>query len=371
MGFAQFDAVYLTGNFLMQYDLSHRYSDNIHHTRIAMLGISPPPLGGVSVHIERVMHKLQSQNNTVYFFNTEVRYRYKLFPFYLIKLILWFCWRRPKVVFYHSVYLDNSISELLILACLKRLFNYQLVLIEHDCRHMYKRTERFKKPFNLVLANTDQVVLIGNRTLQSYQDNKIKLTNCAIEGAFLPPDISREQEILATYPRTLLQFLAHHEPVILTNAFQLVLLDGKDLYGIDQSLLLLAQLKKEFPQVGLVIALAQIGDSNYFAQLQEQMQKLQVTNHVYIVHGQKVLWPLFKRVNLFVRPSLSDGASVSVQEALHFGCPVVASDVCARPDGATLFATGSHDDFCQKVSEVLRKNIYAEANKQRDYLHTQ
>ena len=58
-----------------------------------------------------------------------------------------------------------------------------------------------------------------------------------------------------------------------------------------------------------------------------------------------------KKVDVFLRPTLSDGASVSVQEALWCGTPVVASDVCLRPREVALFKTGDADDL-QRVLEM-------------------
>ena len=75
--------------------------------------------------------------------------------------------------------------------------------------------------------------------------------------------------------------------------------------------------------------------------------------HIFILTGQRELWPLMKHVDLFLRPTLSDGASVSVEEALWCGTPVVASDVCMRPQHVILFKTGDEDDLFRVVEKQL------------------
>jgi hypothetical protein len=70
---------------------SPAYWHTISHQRIAILGIVPPPLGGVSVHIARVIDCFAAQHNQVQLWNTEQRSRV-LFPFYLLRL-MWWLWR--------------------------------------------------------------------------------------------------------------------------------------------------------------------------------------------------------------------------------------------------------------------------------------
>ena len=202
----------------------------------------------------------------------------------------------------------------------------------------------------------DELVIIGNLTYQSFIDNSIRLPKkYSIEAAFLPPDELSEQAILATYPESLFTFLGEHSPIIIANAFQLSLLNGKDLYGFDMCVNALAKLKKEFPQIGLVLVLGAIGDEAYFEQLKHLISLHQLENNIYMLSGQRELWPLLNKADLFVRPTLSDGASVSVQEALYFNIPVVASDVCIRPKETIIFRCGDQQDFEAIVKKVLRQ----------------
>jgi glycosyltransferase involved in cell wall biosynthesis len=57
--------------------------------------------------------------------------------------------------------------------------------------------------------------------------------------------------------------------------------------------------------------------------------------------------------DLFVRPTNTDGDSVSIREALHLGLPVVASDAVSRPEVCSIFATRDMDDFERAVRHVL------------------
>jgi len=57
--------------------------------------------------------------------------------------------------------------------------------------------------------------------------------------------------------------------------------------------------------------------------------------------------------DVFLRPTLEDGDSISVREALALGVPVVASRAGTRPDGALLFHRGDVEEMCAKVELAL------------------
>lgn len=336
--------------------MKHQYSDGIHHKRVALFGPLPPPLGGVSVHVERVIAKLRNQNNVVCHFNTTSELRYKkLFGLFLhcIRMVLFVCIHRPQILIYHTSYLHNAIFELRLLVMMKKIFCFKLLLIEHDCRFAHALTVHQKQHYKIIVQSADTQIFIGTKTKHSFVTTDLCAYSTQLEAAFLPPDTSNAQQLRAAYPPSLFVFLQSHSPIIMANAFQLSMLDGKDLYGFDQLVCAFALSQAHIPSAGLVLMLAQKGDEKLFKQLIEYIEQHHLTDHVYILLGNHVLWPLFEYADLFVRPTLSDGASVSVQEALHFGVPVIASDVCWRPANCVLYKAGDHDALYKSIKGVL------------------
>jgi glycosyltransferase involved in cell wall biosynthesis len=118
---------------------------------------------------------------------------------------------------------------------------------------------------------------------------------------------------------------------------------------------LAAALKDRYPNVGLVFALAEVGDVAYFEKMKSRIEKLGVEDNFFFLTGQRELWPLFRRADLMVRPTCSDAYGVSVAEALHLGCPAVASDVCQRTPGTLTFANRDAEDFLKKCRLALDK----------------
>jgi glycogen(starch) synthase len=66
---------------------------------------------------------------------------------------------------------------------------------------------------------------------------------------------------------------------------------------------------------------------------------------------------IMSRSSAFVRPTFTDGDSISVREALALGVPVIASDAANRPEGTVLFETGNSSDLIKKMEWVLEKAL--------------
>lgn len=336
------------------YTLKHHYSDNIAHKRVVIIGPMPPPLGGVSVHVQRVSAKLKKQANYVVHVESEPLYRHRLFFIYMIKVIYILLKVKPHMVHMHTLFLPNGLRELRWVMWFKRLLKFDVILIEHNCRYVQQRDKTWKDRLNKLLPSIEQQVLIGNLTAQSFaQCGIVHAQKTTVEAAFLPPLQKDEAKIVATYPQEVFTFIEQHQHVLLANASALRFFEGKDLYGFDRSIEALARLNTKESNVGVILALSKVENEEYLACLKQKIATLQMQKHVYILTGQKELWPLLKKVDVFVRPTLSDGASVSVQEALWCNLPVVASDVCNRPDNVHLFKTGNVDDLTRVLCKVL------------------
>lgn len=335
--------------------LKHEYSDGIRHKTIAILGNYPPPLGGVSVHIKRVMHKLKQQHNRVHHFDTLHR---TTMIGYVMRLIYFLARANPDIVYYHTIDLNSRLIEFRLLMMLKKLLRFQFVVVEHNCRHLYDRSSKYKTTFSLLMRAVDHLVLIGYATATSYRANHIVMPqNTTIEAAFLPPDLQEKSAIINTYPEQLKDFIKSHTFIITINAFQLTFLEGNDLYGIDQSIELLRMIGDS--NAGLIIVLGVIGNTQYHQLLKERIKLYALEDQCFWIVGQKELWPILQCSQVFVRPTLSDAESVSVQEALYFKMSVVASDVCIRPADVLTFKTGNVEDFYAKINHI-RNHLYAQ-----------
>jgi glycosyltransferase involved in cell wall biosynthesis len=344
------------------------YSDGISNKKIIILGRFPPPLGGIAIHIERVITKLRTQNNLVFFFDTGKPVRFLFFPFYLIALSLFLLRIKGDILYYHTLYMKYAYLEALLIISIGKLRGRtKFIIIDHNCRYLDQQGALAKKLLNIILKYTAMQIFIGRSTQECYKKNNMyRPLHWKTQAAFLPPDISKEDEILNTYPASLDNFLLNHQPKILVSAFKLPsFFNGKDLYGIDQSMDALFYLAQDYPKIGLVIVVGQCGDDTYRSQLDLLIEKHALTFHTYILSGQKQLWPLLKKIDIFIRPTLSDGDSISVREALYFNKIVIASNICKRPKGTIYYQSENSRSLYQQI----RKQCHAQ--QQYNRMHTQ
>ncbi len=345
--------------------MKQRYFEGISRKSITVCGVYPPPIGGVSTHVQRVVDYLTHQYNKVFFFDTERR---SFLPNYLIRLMSHIIKKRPDIIHFHATYARSMIFDLVILYALSFILRFELIVIEHDCRHLYRRTWITKKLFRRCIRAATQVVMMGESAYKSYQECRIRVKKYTIESAFLPPAQHTELSIVATYSSSLNVFFEQHTPIILFNAAHIMLQDNQDVYGFDQAIEMVSLLQKNYPDVGLLMVVAWVNNKEYFDLLCERMAHLSVSENIYILQDQKELWPLFKKVDLLIRPTLSDGASISIEEALYFGVPVVASDAVSRQEEVVLYKKSDVKDLAIKVDTVLKEKIYG-AQAKRNHLH--
>lgn len=104
----------------------------------------------------------------------------------------------------------------------------------------------------------------------------------------------------------------------------------------------------------------------YFDEVERRAAEL---SNVILVHDldTPVFQTLLATCDLFVRPTLADGDSIALREALAAGKPVVASDAVRRPDGVTLFRSKDVDDLVRAVSEAAERPSVHEPGAAADF----
>lgn len=316
---------------------------NYHH-KIVHIGPFPPPLGGISVYLYRLFKKKENQNivsvdeknlDFLKFVSLIVKSRNCLFVYHSPSL------KRRLVLFLLSFLTSNKFAYVIHGKGLEESFNKSNLL--------------FKWFIKKSLFNVEFIQVVGQHLKDFFLLMGIPESKIFVENSFLPPPMEEEAKILKTYPPELFEFLNRHGPILVGNASALCFDSmGNDLYGLDMCVNLVEMLRANFPQVGLIFAIADESQNvEYFSKVLKEVTQKGLIEDFFFLRGQKELWPLFRISNLMVRPSSSDGFGISIAEALFFGCKAVASDVSERPVGTVLFRNRDPLDFYEKCLEQL------------------
>lgn len=331
----------------MEHD-AQAYWQQVTGKRILIIGPLPPPLGGVAVHVARVAEKLRALHNDVSIHASEPCGRSLFFWLYAACLRWRIRQQRPTDIYYHGTYLPNSDRELMLLGTLQKKYAFTLHIVEHDCRHLHHRSPTYHDWYRtFVIAHRVNLILIGSQTAHSYRTLAMPTERTMHAHAFLPPSTAAYAQ-LSIYPSQFWQLRIRHRKLIIMNAFASIRHGTKDLYGIRDAIDATLALRAQHEDVALCILMATIGDAAYMQQLYAQARAS--NGAIFFIIGNFELWPLLPHADIFIRPTYSDGDSVSVREALWANIRVVASNVCIRPVGVITYDPYVHDGLRNALS---------------------
>jgi len=209
-----------------------------------------------------------------------------------------------------------------------------------------------------MLNNAKYVQVVNPEYEDFIKKLKVKNENIFIKNAFLPPPLEEENKILDTYKTELMDFIKEKNPLIIANGSSIIFFNNVDLYGLDMCIELTAKLKKDYPNLGFLFALANKNrNAPYLKKMMLLIKKLKIEDNFYFLSGHNELWPIFKKSDLLVRPTNTDGDSISIREALYFKTSVVASDVTSRPKECYIFKNRDFRDFYSKCIKVLKIKV--------------
>jgi glycosyltransferase involved in cell wall biosynthesis len=78
--------------------------------------------------------------------------------------------------------------------------------------------------------------------------------------------------------------------------------------------------------------LAMVGEGPLMVDINQRMQSAGLQNHLWLPGGRADIAAILRATNCFVLPSLSEGTSCTLQEAMATGLPIVATQVGGNAD---------------------------------------
>lgn len=356
--------------------------------KINIVGIFPPPLGGISSHVLRLAQSLMKNgynasvfDDRCYPFNSfkakivelkkSRRFRIKNYScdpkeslgvdlkifkgFGKLYFYLLFKKNRDKeVIHYHHTEFELYGALLSTISFLRK--SYRCIVTYHSFRDSIIKKNSMKYLYLIFNKFFVSHFIVVNKEIKEklilwgIKENKI-----SIIPAFLPP-IEKEEDY-KLIPSNIWNFLKNHSPIVSANASRIVFYKGSDLYGLDMCVEICSQLKAKYPEIGFLFCIPGVSEEHdYIIKIRSQIKALNLKNNFILITDAYQFYPILLKSNVFVRPTNSDGDAISIREAIHFKIPTVASDVVYRPTGTILFQNRNTDDFYNKVLEIILNN---------------
>nr|WP_315176145.1 glycosyltransferase [uncultured Flavobacterium sp.] len=333
--------------------------------KISFYGSYLPYVGGISIHISRLAELLNNEGFLGFIYSVSKLNGLRTSPF-IVKDVSYsrlkygflksFIWSLQygfnnlnSIIHFHI----NPVWHAITIKFLTTVANRKIVCTLHDQMML---ENKHKYPFllwfifkKLILDKNIRWIVVSQTIKEQLlaldpNCNKIYVIPAYLPVFSIPDNVDNEIE----------NFIANKEKVISIYAHSTALYEGKDLYGIDLGIKAIKEVKIHFPNTGLIVCIpgeVTIFQMEYYKKL---IIDLNLSNDVLLY-----LKPLNNTIRLLLnsdillRPTLSDGDSLMVREALSVGTIVVASDIVDRPEGVLLFESENLVNMVFKLTQVL------------------
>lgn len=334
--------------------------------KINIIGPFPPPYGGISVHVKRMMLYLINNNVEVTIYNEAKNYSensknirtigsYKNFIFKIPFL-------KGDTIHFHTIS-----KKIRILMGLFKIFNKKIVLTIHG-ESLHDQLEESnwisKKLLLFSMNKIDKIVCVNSNTINELICLGISNEKLSYIPAFINP-IENEQDF-KNINQNVWNFINNSDFLISSNGW-VRFYNKQDLYGIDMLIELIRKLKDAGYNISLLIALLGTNMENdseklYYEDLKNKIKEYNLQSNIMVFEVKDTeFYPILKKSKLFLRPTNTDGDAVSIREALYYKVPTIASDVVKRPEGTIIFRTRDIEDLYIKTIDVIENyNLYKE-----------
>jgi glycosyltransferase involved in cell wall biosynthesis len=324
---------------------------------VLLVGPYPPPFGGISVHIKRLVDVLHGAGLRVGVLNHYssrdsefVLGALRKNPFnYAVSIR-----RTPaRVVHYHH---SRWIHFFVVALFRTKQSRYVVTLhagdVDQHFPQIASRGAVMRGLTTWALRRYDTVVVVNPAVASFLQERRLH-PHVELIPAYIP---SEGGEGALPYEPDDVAFL-ESGTLISATAFSVQFLpDGRELYGLDTLVSAFLSVSAASPELRLAIFMARppsgARPERHLAALEARLAEHGLERRVRIFYGMEFA-PSLARSALFVRPTRADGDAVSIREALGAGVPVVASDVVHRPAGVVTFATDDAEVLADAMTRLL------------------
>lgn len=328
----------------------------------------PPPIGGVSVFVKRLHMQLLAEG-----FDSRVAvsrnwngelsvgiYQSKGFPWRFAHLDALLHFAMPTET--DIVHCHNGYQQIAPILAALRARGRKLVITVHSPLHCIPpaRFLPWQKWFSskIITDPTIQWVAVSAEIAKLLNDAGIVGTMTVLP-AYLPDPVKN-----ASLPAQLDDFINSHTPLLFVYAYNFVVNGDRDLYGFDEAIQLLKRLLTTHPKAGLLLLCSEphlLNGQQRINYLNNMIMRFGLQDHCCLhLNPLSSLQPILSRCSLYLRPTLNDGDSVLVREALATNCKVVASDAVIRPDGVFTYALNNRQDLDRVVIQALESPVISD-----------
>jgi glycosyltransferase involved in cell wall biosynthesis len=333
--------------------------------KISIIGVFPPPIGGVSTHVKNLSARLHedkllsigydmwrtSDASTQY--PSYIRHFNKrgiLFKYDTISSIYWLfsTLRKDKagIIHCHEAPLYTAFTFILM----RFLFNKKIIYTVHDQTQLVEigRINIFIRIWFYILIKTRipfKWIAVSKNIKNQLLSLGVYDKDINVIPAYLP-NLENGQ-----LDRQIINFLKKKS---LKLCFYSQRFQEDDIYGCWDTISMAAKLDERVDNLGLIMCIPSIRDTIQIKLLKRFISENMLEAKILIYENFITsLTLLFNHCDIYLRPTKTDGDAMAIREALYSHCVPIASDIVTRPAGCVTFLTGNSDDYLLKTLDVI------------------
>jgi hypothetical protein len=268
----------------------------------------PPPIGGVTIHVQRLNQKLIDNGYVSQVFDYSKKITIKTLS---------------KIFSSHIVHLhvSNKLFRL-ILVIFFRTIGKRIIVTFHG------KYDFVHKLDSLSLKFCHHAILLNDDSFKNA--NRISSNKISLLSAFIPPSNLDPQTLTINSLNEIEELRGKFKYLFCTNAWNIVYDDkGEEIYGGST----LIEVFNELQDIALVFS----DPKGYYRSFLEQKYKSLPPNVMFINYNHDFI-EVIKLCDSLIRATTTDGDSLSVHEALYLGKDVITTNVVNRPNGCILYS---------------------------------
>jgi glycosyltransferase involved in cell wall biosynthesis len=319
----------------------------INKLNVLLIGPAPQNIGGISIHMRRLIHLLNDSFN----FNIIDEGHNKYPNIFNIRSLNIFVYTR-SIIRADIVHIHSGISFLRlihIVICALIFQKKTIVTIHRD-----PNRERHIKLTKWALHYCSHIITVSKEGYGTLLNNSPK-NKYHLLPAFLPPILEEEPPIPEIVAKWIQERKAIKNSILLiSNAWKLVMYNGEDLYGLDLCIEAMHCLHHSNSSQNYFLIFV-IADSKEPRTLIEEykslIKKYSLEKHILIWEYPLSFAKLITQCDIVLRTTNTDGDAISIREALFLGKKVIASDIVTRPKNTILFKNRNISDLVKQIEE--------------------
>lgn len=282
-------------------------------SKLLVIGKTPPPVGGVTIHVSRLLSELRARNFRHGFILLSAR-ALIIFPFVVCK---------HGIVHIHS---SNPFVRLYLIVFSKLLFVKTVVTFHGD---LDRYASSFKNLMDKLTVRLSWKPIVLNENSLSLA-SKIN-RNCELLSSFIPPS-GHDLYLDPCYISRIKVMNGDYELLFCVNASNLTYDKyGEEIYGIFE----LIDVFRKFKNYGLVLS---DPSGAYFKEFSRM--GIVLPSNIYHINKPHSFFKIMEMCSVSIRNTTTDGDSISVRESLYLKKITLATDVVNRPKGCLVYRKG-------------------------------